>query len=87
MLSKCANPECANKFRYLHEGKLFLVRPSPRKSKRNGLSGLVDESGPPEYAWLCSSCCRHWAVRFDQELGPVVVRNSEPVPDKKFGML
>jgi len=25
MLSKCASPVCSTTFRYLHEGKLFLI--------------------------------------------------------------
>ena len=29
MLSKCANPECFEQFRYLHQGKIFLLTPPP----------------------------------------------------------
>jgi hypothetical protein len=29
MVTKCANPSCNVSFRYLREGKLFLVEPPP----------------------------------------------------------
>ena len=28
MLSKCANPECSEQFRYLHQGKMFCLTPT-----------------------------------------------------------
>jgi hypothetical protein len=28
MLSKCANPECVEVFRYLHQGKIFQLPPT-----------------------------------------------------------
>jgi hypothetical protein len=84
VLFKCANPNCSNTFRYLHEGKLYLVNSCPAKAKRNGSSR--HESRPPEYAWLCSSCCRHMSIRYDEELGAMAVRNREPLQDHKFGL-
>ena len=30
MLSKCANPECSEQFRYLHQGKMFCLIPAPK---------------------------------------------------------
>jgi hypothetical protein len=30
MLSKCANPDCSAKFRYLHDGKVFRVELNDR---------------------------------------------------------
>ena len=44
MLSKCANPVCSATFRYLHDGKLFLIQGAPKHSLR--------------YFWLCDSCSR-----------------------------
>lgn len=66
MLSKCANPACEAKFRYLHTGKLFVFR------HRHGLHGA-----PPvalEFAetldrhsyswfWLCEECSRFMTVK------------------------
>lgn len=85
MLSKCANPNCSNIFRYLHEGKLYLVNSSPAKTQRNRSLRHTGEWRPLEYAWLCSSCCRHMSIRFDEELGAMVV-NSEPQQHDKFGL-
>lgn len=86
MLSKCANPNCSNTFRYLHEGKLYLIGSRPANAKRNGSSRHATEFSAPEYAWLCSTCCRHMSIRFDQKRGAVVVCKSEPLVDKQFGL-
>jgi hypothetical protein len=54
MVAKCANSSCSNSFRYLREGKLFLVdrRPFMKAEK------APDLKNPPshEYFWLCESC-------------------------------
>jgi|SRR5262245_27362264 len=77
MLSKCANPACSNVFRYLHEGKLFLIDSDPdlrqKRLSRNG-AGL----GRLEYAWLCSYCCRYMTIRVDEERGTMVLRKAGP---------
>lgn len=64
MLSKCANPTCPTVFRYLHEGKLYVIDPrgtlaghKPRSSSR---------SGQMEYLWLCSSCCLYLTIQIDE---------------------
>jgi hypothetical protein len=54
MLSKCANPSCPTTFRYLHEGKLYVIAPGkwwrgtmrhpqdgPRSSSMPGSAPLV----------------------------------------------
>jgi hypothetical protein len=69
MLSKCASPACSNPFRYLHEGKLFLIESE---------AGLAhDKSRTIDYVWLCSSCCRHMTVFIEEEGTVRVVRNSD----------
>lgn len=87
MLSKCANPHCSNTFRYLYEGKLYFVESCPATAKQSDSSRHASESRRLEYAWLCSSCCRHMSIRFDHERGAVVVRKHEQIQDKKFGLL
>lgn len=42
MVAKCANPGCPAIFRYLHEGRLFLLEATAKRQLR--------------YYWLCSSC-------------------------------
>jgi len=42
MVSKCANPSCDNPFRYLREGKLFLVKAYP-----DGPAGNVRSTRDP----------------------------------------
>lgn len=54
MLSKCANPECSEQFRFLHQGKLFLIIPTP------DVRAFADDSLPFLYErfWLCDSCSK-----------------------------
>jgi hypothetical protein len=81
MLSKCANPTCATAFRYLHEGKLYVIdlrgpaRQKPRCSSR---------SGQLEYAWLCSSCSLYLTIQIDEEFGTRAVRKVEAKNGSEF---
>jgi len=54
MVSKCANPECKEQFRYLHQGKIFHLTPTPDVEKK------IRDSSPALYErfWLCDKCCR-----------------------------
>jgi hypothetical protein len=78
-------PKLFDPFRYLHEGKLYLIEPGSAIAKRNSSSRSLGESRRPEYAWLCPSCCRHLTIRFDEEFGATVVRKTEALQDKEFG--
>ena len=49
MVSKCANPSCSTPFLYLHEGRIFAVRPTS------------PASGVERY-WLCGSCAQTMTV-------------------------
>jgi hypothetical protein len=61
MLSKCANPDCQEQFRYLHQGKLFQLSPVPE------LQQFTEESYGSLYErfWLCDKCCRNLTVIWD----------------------
>lgn len=83
MLSKCANPTCLTTFRYLHEGRLYVITPGVplARHKRKHLS----KPGQLEYAWLCSSCCLYLTIDVDEELKTRVVRKVEAKDSSKFG--
>jgi len=57
VLSKCANPECSEIFRYLHQGKLFGPSPTPEKE-------LAAETIPAmhERFWLCEKCSKEMTL-------------------------
>ena len=83
MLSKCANPACSSTFRYLSEGKLYLV---------DSKAALVRHGAPAEYAgkcciyeyfWLCSSCCRDMTIQIDNKFEISVVRKPEITQDSE----
>ena len=62
MLSKCANPECGEVFRYLHQGKIFHLPPTlePQATTAPG-------SSPPlrERFWLCAQCSKRMTLIWD----------------------
>lgn len=81
MLSKCANPTCATTFRYLHEGKLYVIdlrEPVRHKPRRSSNSGRL------EYAWLCSSCSLYLTIQIDEEFGARVVQKLEVKNGSRF---
>jgi hypothetical protein len=70
MLSKCANPACSTPFRYLSEGKLYLID-SKAASVRHDSQATLKYAGKPctyAYLWLCSSCCRDMTIQIDHDL-------------------
>ncbi len=67
MIAKCANPDCSKPFRYLHEGRLFVMSSSSKKSREIGRDSRV------EYAWLCHDCAATLAVQFETGKGLRVV--------------
>ena len=64
MVSKCANPKCMARMKYLHEGRLFVVQ--TRSSLRYWREKSDSFSAPPgkqiEYYWLCDSCADQMKV-------------------------
>ena len=85
MLAKCANPACAAKFRYFHEGKLFLFETKPDPSMRGppADADYVGQSRSPQYFWLCSSCCSAMTLQPDGDHGVTVIRK-QGVPQNIF---
>jgi len=83
MLSKCANPTCPITFRYLHEGRLYLI--ASRETLAAHKPRRSSKSGQLEYAWLCSSCSLYLTIRIDEEFGTRVVRKLELKNGSKFG--
>jgi hypothetical protein len=78
MLSKCANQNCTNTFRYLHEGRLYVV---DSRTALNGNRPRSKSSGrfkPLIFAWLCSSCCSSMTIQFDAEFGTMAVPMGSP---------
>jgi hypothetical protein len=68
MLSKCANPECSEQFRYLHQGKMFCLIPTPKgaASRYGSLETLY------ERFWLCDRCSKEMKVTWDGVRGIAV---------------
>jgi hypothetical protein len=73
MLSKCASPGCSNTFRYLHEGKLYLIGSKAASARRKRPATLYEGGSTLEYVWLCSSCSRDLTIHVDPDFGISVV--------------
>ena len=58
MLSKCANPDCSETSRYLHQGKIFCVAPTPE------VETLSEKLRPAlqERFWLCTRCSKEMTL-------------------------
>ena len=54
MLSKCANPECSEILRYLHQGKIFCLAPTPEVRIADGMPNEARH----ERFWLCAQCSK-----------------------------
>ena len=61
MLSKCANPACSASFRYLHQGRIFTLRPGPAATGAPTVWDHVAER-PVERYWLCDACAQTMTV-------------------------
>jgi hypothetical protein len=83
MLSRCANPTCPTTFRYLHEGRLYVI--APGESLAGHKPRCSSKSGQLECPWLCSSCSLYLTIQIDEELGTRVVRKLEAKNGSKFG--
>ena len=79
MVSKCANPDCPEVFRYFHVGKLFRMETLSGFDRRRAMS--QDESRPrplrrTEFYWLCENCAPKMTLVYDPQTG-VVARPNE----------
>jgi hypothetical protein len=63
MLAKCANPSCQVPFRYLHEGKLFVIPKQP-KGPSGGLANSSQAAAHLDYYWLCHACANNMRISF-----------------------
>jgi len=66
MLSKCANPTCFARFRYLHEGRIFNIDIAAASGNRQGHVSRI------EHFWLCEDCAETHKVVWEN--GTVVTR-------------
>ena len=57
MVATCANPSCSASFRFLQEGKLFLLEPDPKSTST--VNAYASSHARMEYFWLCSRCSEY----------------------------
>lgn len=76
MLSKCANPDCQERLRYLRGGRIFVL------SNETLSAGIGPnphtESHPVQYYWLCQECCRKMTLAYESGKGITVQPLTEP---------
>jgi hypothetical protein len=78
MLSKCANPECAEKFLFLHCGKLFYLTRTPEVEACAG-------GAPPirERFWLCDRCAKVMTIVWDGTKAKLIPLLQNPTKQKE----
>ncbi len=77
VFAKCANPGCAAKYRFFHEGKVIIFEAKkPWKGRPVARSNFAGVAHGLEYVWLCSECLRRFTVEYDQMRGFRVVKRS-----------
>jgi hypothetical protein len=84
MLSKCVNPDCSNTFRYLHEGRIFYLAPTPDVQIAVGML----YPGLHERFWLCPRCAQEMTVIWAGSTVKVVslaVQKAPPAPTASKG--
>lgn len=64
MVSKCANPRCEHRFRYVSEGRLYVFG-------RNSLEQTL---------WLCPQCAADFDIILDGRSNPVLAARSHREP-------
>jgi len=77
MLSKCANPDCSEKFLFLHTGKLFYLAPTPEVE--------LSASAPSplrERFWLCDSCAKVMTIVWDGNKAQLIPLPKSPAQEK-----
>ena len=73
MVSKCANPACDAQFRYLHQGKLFMVDPISPSEQPDFKGG----PGQMSFYWLCDACARELTVKVGKDRDVRLIPRSE----------
>ena len=64
MVSKCANPACLARFRYLHQGRIFNIKIPVRAGDRYQYR--------IELYWLCMDCARSLKLVADNGTGAAI---------------
>jgi len=87
MLSKCANPACSATFRFLGEGRLYLIDSKAASARHRAPAELkyAGRSCTHEYLWLCSSCSRDMTIQIDSDLEVKVARKRGIQNDSELG--
>jgi hypothetical protein len=72
MLSKCLNPRCSAKFRYLRQGQLYRIdflEAQRRLAFANGerAVSLHGRRECVEHFWLCEECAKKLTIEADAE--------------------
>jgi len=77
MVSKCANPNCSERFLRLGDGRLFRWDGVTRKDRADR-PGQNTRGRRAEFFWLCGDCARRMTVVFTAEVGVTVKPIAEP---------
>ncbi|MBZ5566374.1 MAG: hypothetical protein LAN64_00840 [Acidobacteriia bacterium] len=80
MIEKCANHACCAQFRYLHEGKLFVMETDGPDA--SAVTRGADSAGKVrtlQHFWLCDTCCKTMVVTHDPHDRVKVIPHAGPI--------
>jgi len=72
MISKCANPACAARFLYLHQGKLFRFEREAQTDTQLSLGfdpTVHKHSQGVQFYWLCEQCSASMTLVYCKGVG------------------
>jgi hypothetical protein len=79
MISKCANPECAVRLRYLRHGRIFRFDVPSLVFETSGHSRHAKIIRKVSHFWLCGDCCQLMTLIHDPILGAIIHRTDPEV--------
>jgi hypothetical protein len=77
MLAKCCNPSCDAVFRYLYDGRVFVLENDPAVGP--------EISKRPEYFWLCRRCSSKMTLRLGEDTPVVAMLLLQKIQEKLDG--
>jgi hypothetical protein len=79
MLAKCCNPSCDAVFRYLYEGRVFVLENDPTVGR--------ETSKRPEYFWLCERCSSKMTLRLGEDTPVVAMLLLHEIQERTDGVV
>ena len=84
VVSKCANPRCSARLKYMHDGSVFAVRKptAGQECPTDDVSFRESVGTEVEWFWLCDHCLRQLSISSN---GLLICTSPNQPPQTTFG--